>query len=236
MPEHPLERHDLVWLAPSAVSAEASTVRPVSPCCAADFEASRLLADWVAAGHPLIVARQDDAVGAEQIKLGLALPPALGKLRLAFHIARHHIAHSMPPPALSATALNALPAHWRPLLSTVLALPAMQATTPRFYGSAAIQFATGLSCLGADSDLDLLLTPPDWPTALAACRALVALDDPHCPPRLDGEIRNAAGDAVAWRELSADSRQVLVKSLNDVRLGGRTAFADGFLSPTGVAA
>lgn len=232
MPEPTLERHDLVWLAPAAVDA----ARPASPRCATDPEASRLLAGWTGAGHPLIVARQDGAVGAGQIRLGLALPPALGKRRLAFLVARHDIVRSMPPPALSAAALGALPAHWRPLLSSALALPAMRAAAPRFYGSAAMQFATGLTCLGTGSDLDLLLTPPDWPAALAACRALVALDDPRCPPRLDGEIRNAAGDAVAWRELAADSRQVLVKSLNEVRLVGRAAFADGFLAPTGVAA
>lgn len=232
MPERPLERHDLVWLAPAAVGA----AQPASPCCAADPEASRLLADWVGAGHPLIVARQDGAVGAGQIRLGLALPPALGKRRLAFLVARHDIVRSMPPPALSVTALGALPAHWRPLLTTALALPEVLAAAPRIYGSAAMQFVTGLTCIGADSDLDLLLTPPDWPAALAACRALVALDDPCCPPRLDGEIRNAAGDAVAWRELAAASRQVLVKSPDQVRLVGRTTFADGFLAPTGVAA
>ncbi|MDO9596348.1 MAG: malonate decarboxylase holo-[acyl-carrier-protein] synthase [Azoarcus sp.] len=232
MPERPLERHDLVWLAPAAVSA----AQPSGPCCAADPEASRLLANWVGAGHPLIVARQNGTVGAGWVRLGLALPPMLGKRRLAFLVARHAIVRSTPPPALSASVLGALPAQWRPLLSAVLALPALQAAAPRFYGSAAMQFTTGLNCLGVDSDLDLLLSPPDWLAARAACRALDALDDPRCPPRLDGEIRNAAGDAVAWRELAADSRQVLVKSLDDVRLVARAAFADGFLAPTGVAA
>lgn len=236
MPDRPLERHDLVWLAPAAVGTTVGAAQPASPCCAADSEARRLLAHWVGAGHPLIVARQDDTVAEGQIRLGLALPPALGKHRLAFLVARHDIVRSMPPPPLSVTALDALPAHWRPLLTTALALPELITAAPRFYGSAAMQFATGLSCLGADSDLDLLLTPPDWPAALAACRALVALDDPRCPPRLDGEIRNPAGDAVAWRELAAASRQVLVKSLDQVRLVGREAFADGFLTPTGVVA
>lgn len=236
MPERPLERHDLVWLAPTAVGSTVGTVQPVGPSCAADPEASRLLADWVGAGHPLIVARQDDTVAAGQVRLGLALPPALGKRRLAFLVARNDIVRSIPPPALTVAALGVLPAQWRPLLTTVLALPEMLAAKPRFYGSAAMQFATGLSCLDAGSDLDLLLFPPDWPAALAACRALVALDDPRCPPRLDGEIRNISGDAVAWRELAADSRQVLVKSFNQVRLIGREAFADGFLVPTGVAA
>lgn len=236
MPERALQRHDLVWLAPAAVGSTVGAAQPASPCCAADPEASRLLAEWVGAGHPLIVARQDGAVDAGQIRLGLALPPALGKRRLAFLVARHHIVRRTPPPALSAAALDTLPTHWRPLLTAVLALPAMRAATPRFYGSAAMQFATGLSCLGADSDLDLLLTPPNWQAALAACRALEALDDPNSPPRLDGEIRNAAGDAVAWRELAAESRQVLVKSLDQVRLVGRATFADSFLVPTGVAA
>jgi phosphoribosyl-dephospho-CoA transferase len=230
MPERALERHDLVWLAPQAAVA----AQPAGPCCAADPEARRLLADWVAAGHPLIVARQDGELDAGQIRLGLALPPALGKRRLAFRVAREQIARSAPPPTLSAAA--ALPESWRPLVSRLLGLPAIGAAAPRFYGSAAMQLTTGLACLGADSDLDLLLTPPDGPAALAACRALAAVDAPRCGPRIDGEIRNRSGDAVAWRELAADSRQVLLKSLDAVRLVGREAFADGFLARAGAIA
>lgn len=230
MPERALERHDLVWLAPQAAAA----AQPAGPCCAADPEAARLLADWVAAGHPLIVARQDGELGAAQIRLGLALPPALGKRRLAFRVARADIARSARPPALSAAA--ALPESWRPLVASLLGVPAIVAAAPRVYGSAAMQIATGLACVGADSDLDLLLTPPDWPAALAACRALAAFNAPRDGPRVDGEIRNRSGEAVAWRELAADSRQVLVKSRDAVRLVGRQAFAEGFFAPAGAAA
>lgn len=232
MPDRALDRHDLVWLAPAA----ARMARPDGPCATADSGAGRLLADWVASGHPLIVARQDGGLGAGQIRLGLALPPALGKRRLAFRVGRADIVRSTPPPALSAANFDALPADWQALLATLRGEPAIMATSPRIFGSAALQMTTGLACLGAESDLDLLLTPPDWTAALAACRALGALDDPQRRPRLDGEIRNGAGEAVAWRELAADARQLLAKGNTSVRLVGREAFADGFLATVGAGA
>ena len=232
MPERALDRHDLVWLAPAA----ALTAQPDGPCAVADSGAGRLLVDWVASGHPLIVARQDGELGAGQIRLGLALPPALGKRRLSFRVARADVVRSAPPPALSATCVDALPTDWQALLATLRCEPAIMATTPRIFGSAALQITTGRACLGAESDLDLLLTPPDWAAALAACRTLTALDDPHRRPRLDGEIRNGAGEAVAWRELAADARQLLVKSHAAVRLVGREAFADRFLATAGAGA
>lgn len=236
MPERALDRHDLVWLAPAA----ARTAQPDGACAAADPDSDpntgRLLADWVASGHPLIVARQHGELGPAQIRLGLALPPALGKRRLAFRVGRADIVRSMPPPALSAANFDALPADWQALLATLLGMPAIMSTAPRIYGSAALQMTTGLACLGAESDLDLLLTPPDWATALAACCALTALDAPQRRPRLDGEIRNGAGEAVAWRELAADARQLLVKTHAAVRLVGRAAYADSFLASAGAGA
>lgn len=232
MPERALDRHDLVWLAPEGARA----AQPAGPCAAAEPDAVGLLADWVARGHPLIVARQDGEPGAGQIRLGLALPPALGKRRLAFHVARADIVRSTPPPALSAANIDALPADWQALLATLLGVPAIMATAPRIYGSAALQITTGLACVGAESDLDLILTPPDWATARAACSALSALDDPQRRPRLDGEIRNGAGEAVAWRELAADARQLLVKANTWVRLVGRAAFADSFPATAGASA
>lgn len=224
MAERELRRHHLVWLSAAAV-AEA---RPDGQCCAADPQAQALLADWVGAGHPLIVARQGGDCPPGQLRLGLALPPALGKRRLAFRVARSQILRSAPPPPLAAAVAGALQAAWNPLLLSLLGVPALRAASPRLLGSAGMQVATGLPCLGPDSDLDLLLTPPDRAAARAVCRALALFDDPQCGPRVDGEIVNAAGDAVAWRELEASPRQVLVKSLDGVRLLRRELFEQSF--------
>jgi phosphoribosyl-dephospho-CoA transferase len=232
MRERRLARHDLVWLDPLAARAACAA----GPCAAADREAARRLADWVGASHPLIVTRQAPEVGAARIRLGLALPPALGKLRLAFDVPRGAIARSAPPPALTAATAVALPVAWRARALTLAGLPAIAGAAPRLFGSAAMQLASGLPCLGADSDLDLLLTPHDWAGAQAACRALAAMDEDGAVPRVDGEIRNAAGEAVAWRELASDSRQLLAKGQCEVRLLAREAFAEGFRAAAGAAA
>lgn len=225
MLERAPDRHDLVWLAPAG----ARMAQPADACCAALPEAPRLLADWLAAGRPLIVTRQPAVADPAHLRLGLALPPLLGKRRLAFDVPCTAIERHAVPPALDeATRLAALPPAWRDRARALASLPAIASAAPRLFGSAAIQLVTGLPCLGADSDLDLLLAPRDWPAAQAACRALGVLDASAQAPRVDGEIRNADGEAVAWRELASDSRQVLAKSLREVRLLPRTRFAARF--------
>jgi phosphoribosyl-dephospho-CoA transferase len=161
------------------------------------------------------------------------LPPALGKRRLAFQVSRADIARCAPPPALTAAVIGELPPDWRALALRLLGLQEILATGPRILGSAAMQLTTGLPCLGPDSDLDLLLSPCDAADAHIVCRVLAALDERPCQPRVDGEIRNAAGEAVAWREFASDSRQVLVKSFHGVRLAGREDFISGFRQRAG---
>ncbi len=232
MADHGLARHDLVWLSASAVKA----AQPWGPCCAADPEARALLAGWVGAGNPLIVSRQDAACTDGQVRLGLALPPAQGKRRLAFTVPLGHIIRRTPALALTTATADALPPAWRPTVLMLLGSPAIRAARPRLFGSAAMQIVTGEPCIGPGSDLDLLLEPGDWPAALAACRALVLFDDPGHRPRVDGEIRNADGDAVAWREFATDAPRLLVKGVHEVRLLERERWAAGFARAVGIAA
>lgn len=232
MAERALQRHDLVWLSRAAVSA----AQAAGTCCAAEPQARSLLAAWVEAGNPLIVCRQDATCPEGQVRLGLALPPALGKRRLAFAVSRGYIIRHAPALALSTAAAEALPRAWRPMVLMLHGTPAIRAARPRLFGSAAMQIVTGEPCIGPASDLDLLLEPSDWPTALAACRALVLFDNPGHRPRVDGEIRNADGDAVAWRELATDAPRLLVKGLHDVRLLERERWAAGFPCSAGIAA
>ncbi len=232
MAEHGLHRHDLVWLA----SAAAHAAQPAGTCCAADPEARRLLVDWVAAGNPLVVTRQGSDCPPGQLRLGLALPPPSGKRRLAFTVASAGISHRAPALALSAATVEALPADWRPMLRTLVDTPALSAARPRVFGSAAMQVVTGEPCIGPESDIDLLFAPSDWKAAMAACIALARLDGHRQGPRIDGEIRNAIGDAVAWRELATDAPRLLVKGLREVRLIERNVWADGFRASAGIAA
>lgn len=228
MPDGQPRRHDLAWLAPDA----ATVARLAEPACVADDEARGLLAGWLQHGHPLIVTTQPapsaaSANCAARLRLGLALPPALGKRRLAFVVPHACVRALTPPPAL-ADATPALPPAWQPTLAALLAAPALAPCTLRIYGSAAIQVSTGETCLGDHSDLDLLLSPPDWLSALDACTALECVAAAGLKPRLDGEIRNACGQAVAWRELAGLTTRLLVKEPAGARLLARSEFAAGF--------
>lgn len=236
MPDGQPTRHDLAWLAPEAAIA----ARLAGPAGIGAGEAYGLLAGWLQCGHPLIVTAQPApsaasansaaspaAAPATGLRLGLALPPALGKRRLAFVVPPSCVRALTSPPAL-ADAAPALPAAWQPTLAALLAAPALAPCAARVYGSAAIQVSTGEACLGDNSDLDLLLSPPDWASAVAACTALARLDAAGGGPRLDGEIRNARGEAAAWRELAAQPARVLVKGNAGATLLPLAEFAAGF--------
>lgn len=232
MPEPVLRRHDFVWLASGAVA----LARPDGPCCAAVPLAMWRLAAWVAAGRPLIAARQDPATPADELRLGLALPPSLGKGRFAFRLPRTTIARSARPPALDAAAAARLPKAWRTAILALVALPEIARAAPRLIGSAAMQVVTGLACVEPESDLDLLLEPRDWDGAQAACRALEAFGDSLCRPRLDGEVSSPGGAAVAWRECVAQPPRVLVKTRDAVALVDRATFAAAFAADEEIAA
>ncbi|MBI2308096.1 MAG: malonate decarboxylase holo-[acyl-carrier-protein] synthase [Rhodocyclales bacterium] len=223
MPERVPARHDLAWLDRDAAGA----ARLAAPACIAEREAQALLADWLRRGHPLIVTSQPAGVEAPtELRLGLALPPAQGKRRLAFFIPRRSVQALTPPPAL-ADAAPALPLRWQPALLALQSMAAVAACAPRVYGSAAIQVSTGEACLGDDSDLDLLLAPTDWNAALAACAALAEFAS-GCGLRVDGEIRNARGHATAWRELAGRPGRLLVKGDAGATLLALADFAAGF--------
>jgi phosphoribosyl-dephospho-CoA transferase len=225
MPDLPFQRHDLVWLSPRSARA----ARPACVCTAKDSAAIELLADWLAGGHPLIVTRQPSDCPAGLIQLGLALPPMLGKRRHAFLMDRTAVTRHAPPPLL-AEAAERLPDTLRTSVERLLALPAVRATEPRLFGSAAMEVITGLRCLGPQSDLDLLLSPRSFAEAVAAVEVLSTLQDGRDAPRVDGELRNRRGDDVAWRELALAPPRLLVKRFDSVALIDYPDFADGFAS------
>jgi phosphoribosyl-dephospho-CoA transferase len=121
-----------------------------------------------------------------------------------------------------------LPAGWQPKIGALAASPEIAAASPRVYGSAAIEIVTAEPCLTPTSDLDLLLAPSNWSHAVSVAAALAALDLSLPEPRLDGEIVNPEGVAVAWRELATRRQRVLMKSHARVGLDSTAAFGRGF--------
>lgn len=175
-----------------------------------------LIADWTAAGRPLVVARRqpDDASGT--LRLGLALPD---KRRIGVHLGCDAIAGRAPPPLLADAPL---PASWRSALTALAAAAVAVGSPARIYGSLAWQTLTGLDYVRPDrSDVDLLFAPGDAPSLARLAALLRPLADGH-HPRLDGEIVLPGGLAVAWREWLGGG-SILVKAPGAVFLADAAA-------------
>jgi phosphoribosyl-dephospho-CoA transferase len=212
-------RHDFVWLGSGA----GAHARAMPGCAAALVDAGARLAEWTAAGRPLVVSRQPPELAPGHTLLGLPLPPSAGKHRIAFDVPTSHIARRAPPPPLRAIA-DLLPRPWQETLAALIGHTDIAATTPRAFGSAAMHALTGVRCLGEDSDLDLLLAPPSRRAALRALDALGTIVARGTCPRLDGEMVDRQGRAASWRELLGDSRQILFKHIARVGMIPREDF------------
>lgn len=201
-------RHDLVAADPTAWAALLAN-RP-------DLDGVPHVARWTENGRPLIVRRFMPGEERRLVPLGLPLPPADGKRRIGLALPADALT-PVPAPGLAAAAPHA-PTPWRPTLDALLALAAKHTLAPRPFGALLWQAATGLTYLGATSDLDLL-----WPCPGPVPRTLLtglARIDATAPMRLDGEILLPDGGGVQWRELHEAPKggSVLVKFLDRVAL------------------
>jgi malonate decarboxylase holo-[acyl-carrier-protein] synthase len=205
-------RHTMVHPTPAAWSA-LMTART-------DLASDPLLMNWLQAGYPLVVRRPAHGDAADMVPLGLPLPPAQGKRRIAVTLPPDGVAHASPPPLL-AHALTVAPPGWRACLDRLIDLDPLTRT----FGSLAWQFLTGLPYLTGGSDLDLL-----WqPASRNVDRLLAGLAEiaRTAPMRIDGEIICAAG-GVHWRELQEhETQEVLVKGPRENRLMERATFLAG---------
>jgi phosphoribosyl-dephospho-CoA transferase len=196
------------------------------------------VAAWLAADRPLVVARQPVAdVGAghareqennrghgpllqfkpsliaEIISVGLALPPAHGKRRIALSVATHDIARYTLPLRL-ADAIAHGPAEWQTALAGLDAAAKIIDIELRVFGSLAWQALSGIQYLTPQSDIDLLWQPLSH-AQLQQGIALLARWEQDSGLRADGEILFGGSSAVSWREWatlkSGDDQRVLVK-------------------------
>jgi phosphoribosyl-dephospho-CoA transferase len=199
-----LPRHMLAYVAPEAWATMIGADEPAA------------LRDWAAAGRPAIVRRTlcDDG---DAVPLGVPLPPALGKRRVALRCPPHAILRTAAPPLLR-DAAAAAPREWQVTIAALLLCdPAM-----RCFGSLAWQYLTGLAYLGESSDIDLILACAGAAEAdaRAAQLAVIAAD---APMRVDAELVATDGAAVQWREWRSGAPDVLAKSPDAARLVDRAA-------------
>ncbi|HHA2422441.1 malonate decarboxylase holo-[acyl-carrier-protein] synthase [Stenotrophomonas maltophilia] len=213
MPER-LPRHTLVWL-----SAHAGWQADIAA------HESRL-ADWFAQGRPAIVARRAADDADPRLRLGVPLPPAEGKLRLALRMPAHDVLRTAAPPTLQAVLEGDLVQDWQRPLQALQDIAAA-----RVFGAFAWQHLTGLHYVHARSDIDLLWRIDTAAQADALVARLQAWETEH-GRRVDGELCVVDGGAVNWREYAGRSREVLVKRLD----GAALELRDALFASTGVSA
>ncbi len=197
-------RHALVWLPADA------------PWQALTPGAAPRLRTWFAAGHPAVVARCDGSEPAGSLRLGVPLPPAEHKQRLALCVPASQVSRQAPPLALDTVVAHA-PAIVRAALRELADAAHAQGPAPRVFGSFAWQALTGLAYVHAGSDLDLL-----WRVSTPAqADGVVALLQPwehRHGLRADGELLLPGDQAVNWREYAGAADRLLAKSFAGCRL------------------
>jgi phosphoribosyl-dephospho-CoA transferase len=214
-----LRRHHLVWVAPDHHPALAGAVT--------DPALREAVAALLAAGSPLVVRRQPPLDGASSassptLALGMPLPPAQGRQRLAFAVPATAIVRGSPPPRL-ADAIPNLRTAWRAPLTDLACEAQAAGIELRLFGSAAWEALTGRPYLTENSDIDLIWRPVDADEIDAGIALLLAWES-DSGLSADGEILFGDDAAVAWREWAriAEAREgaqrVLVKTLYGPRI------------------
>jgi len=205
-----MRRHDLVYLRPGAAFA--------TPCAAPDSAAWQAAADWLAAGRPLVHARQ--AGGGTPLLLGLALPLSHARKRLTLQVDRSAVARVTPALPVS-QCLHCLPPDSARILAGLANELQQLGARLGVYGSLAWEALSGEAYRHASSDIDIICDLAERADYRAVLASLQRAAD-RLPCRLDGELRFPDGKAVAWQELAmieADGKQqVLVKDEQNVAL------------------
>jgi phosphoribosyl-dephospho-CoA transferase len=147
----PWRRHDLLHVAPD-VWASALAHCPSS----ADLP---LVRTWADRGWPVIVRRRAEGEDPDLAPVGVPLPPAAGKRRVALLLPPDGVLRRSSPPLLRAVA-NVAGLGWQPTIASLLDLGERIGVEPSAFGSLLWQHQTGLSYLSPHSDLDVL-----WPVS-----------------------------------------------------------------------
>lgn len=202
-----LTRHDLAWL--DEARWRQALLTPLS----ADWLAT--LDEWFERRRPAVVRRQDSLV-ANALGLGVALPPARGKVKIALLVDRRAIIRTSPPLALAAAAESA-PAASRTWLRDLAGEGRGLGIEFHVYGSLAWQHLSGEAYLTRSSDVDLLWRARDQ-AMLHHGLQLLAHWQRASGMRADGELLLQDGAAIAWKELLTSPRRVLVKKPQGVEM------------------
>jgi phosphoribosyl-dephospho-CoA transferase len=203
-----LRRHTLVWLS-QAPEAETPDDRVRA-------------AAWHAAGRPFVVARRRN----ESADIGLgfctteAARPELRPRRVAAWTEADRIVRRARPPALAEIACCPAAQARAGSFERLLVAAADAGFDIRVYGSWMWQALTGERHVHAASDLDVLIDVAGLEAAQRAA-AFLAQEEPGLAFRVDGELSVEDLGEVQWREILQDKDEVLLKSVDTLRLVSR---------------
>jgi len=190
----------------------------------ADNEADRERAvRWHALGRSFVVTRRREA--GSDVGLGFcttdAKHPEVRPRRVAAHTDAALVAGLALPPALEEIARNPAASPHAASFSHLAVAATAAGITIRVYGSWMWQALTGERHVHEASDLDVLIDVADVVAADRAT-AFLAEIEPALAFRLDGEVSFAGLGEVNWREYRQDRPEVLLKSVDAMRLTPRT--------------
>ena len=172
--------------------------------------------DWINAGRPLIVRRPCVSACGDFVCAGIALPPSMGKHRIALEIPRASIRSVFPPPTLEECLQ---PCPLRTAFEQLLEI--CGAENLRAFGSYAWEFLTGLEYVSPASDLDVLLSIDsisEWRKALG----ILSSWNPPEDRRVDLEIILRGDVSFLWKEYSGAGDRLLFKSNSTVWMGKKS--------------
>lgn len=156
----------------------------------------------------------------DSIAVGLALPPAQDKQRIALSVDSCDILRYTAPLLLAAAIAHA-PVAWQPALAELDLIALQNDIELRVFGSLAWQALSGIAYMTEQSDIDLLWHPLTH-MQLQQGIALLQHWELSSGLRADGEVLFGGSSAVSWREWatlkSGDEQRVLVKRLSSAEL------------------
>ena len=161
------------------------------------------------------------------LSVGIALPPAQGKARVALTVLWDDVAQWLLPPLLTETA-HIAPEAWRETLNSLQQAATSYEVELRVFGSLAWESLTGLSYVTHTSDIDLLWLSPKR-TRLDALLSTLAAIDATAPMALDGEVVWPDGRAVNWREWHSGADEVIVKGPHGLSMANRDALEQALM-------
>jgi phosphoribosyl-dephospho-CoA transferase len=179
-----------------------------------------LLTQWADRGWPVIVRRRLESEALDVVPVGVPLPSAAGKSRIAVNVPPAAVIARAAPTSLRTVAHKA-DAAWQPIIAALIALGERHGIEPAAFGSLLWEHHTGLTYLSPTSDLDVI-----W-SAHAGCSITdllrgIAQIERLAPMRIDGEVVFPQGAAANWRELykaldEDGPAEILIKSMDGVR-------------------